>query len=56
VQAVSEAWSDSRAKHFLETELPHLEDSVKRLIVYLQKTVDFADEIHHKTHDDRPEE
>lgn len=56
ISAVQEVWADARSKHFIETELPNLEDAVKRLIVYLQKTVDFAGEIHQRTHDNRPEE
>lgn len=56
IQAVQEVWSDARSKHFIETELPDLEEAVKRLVVYLQKTIDFASEIHQRTHDDRPEE
>ncbi len=56
LEQVQEQWMDSRARHFYETELPAVEETIKRLIVYLQKNLEFADSALRQAKDQRLED
>ena len=55
VAAVREDWRDARAEQFFRGELPPLEDSLKRLIAGLQKTLEFAQVVDRQTRDLSPD-
>jgi hypothetical protein len=56
IDQVQQVWTDARASHFFTTELPPVDEAVKRMIAYLQKTIEFAEVAAAQIRDELPEE
>ena len=56
VELLQENWQDARAKRYIENDLPEVVEASRRLLIYLQKAIEFTESISRQTRDDRIEQ